>query len=89
MKYSFIIPVFNRPNEVDELLESLTTQTFKDFDVVVVEDGSTLPATMWLNATPNDLPYIIITSQTLGLDKRVIMVLNAPRATMCSFSTLT
>lgn len=43
MKYSFIIPVFNRPNEVDELLESLTTQTFKDFDVVVVEDGSTLP----------------------------------------------
>ena len=43
MKYSFIIPVFNRPNEVDELLGSLTTQTFKDFDVVVVEDGSTLP----------------------------------------------
>lgn len=43
MKYSFIIPVFNRPNEVDELLESLTTQTLKDFDVVVVEDGSTLP----------------------------------------------
>ena len=36
MKYSFIIPVFNRPNEVDELLESLTTQTLKDFDVVVV-----------------------------------------------------
>lgn len=43
MKYSFIIPVFNRPNEVDELLQSLTTQTLKDFDVLVVEDGSTLP----------------------------------------------
>lgn len=41
MKYSFIIPVYNRPDEVDELLESLTKQTFTDFDVIVVEDGST------------------------------------------------
>ena len=31
MKYSFIIPVFNRPDEVDELLESLTRQTLRDF----------------------------------------------------------
>ena len=43
MKYSFIIPVYNRPDEVDELLESLTHQTLKDFEVIVVEDGSTLP----------------------------------------------
>lgn len=40
MKYSFIIPVFNRPDEVDELLESMTRQTLTDFEVVVVEDGS-------------------------------------------------
>ncbi len=40
MKYSFVIPVFNRPDEVDELLESLTLQSVKDFEVVVVEDGS-------------------------------------------------
>lgn len=39
-KYSIIIPVFNRPIEVDELLESLTKQTFKDFEVLIVEDGS-------------------------------------------------
>ena len=43
MKYTFVIPVFNRPNEVEELLQSLTTQTLHNFDVVVVEDGSTLP----------------------------------------------
>ena len=43
MKYSIIIPVFNRPDEVDELLQSLTTQTFRDFEVLVVEDGSTTP----------------------------------------------
>ena len=43
MKYSVIIPVFNRPDEVDELLDSLTRQTVKDFEVVVVEDGSSIP----------------------------------------------
>ena len=43
MKYSVIIPVYNRPDEADELLESLTRQTVKDFEVIVVEDGSTRP----------------------------------------------
>lgn len=43
MKYSFIIPVYNRPDEVDELLDSLTQQTLRDFEVVVVEDGSAIP----------------------------------------------
>lgn len=43
MRYSVIIPVYNRPDEVDELLQSLTSQYFKDFEVVVVEDGSSIP----------------------------------------------
>lgn len=41
--YSLIIPVYNRPSEIDELLESLTQQTFKNFEVVIVEDGSEQP----------------------------------------------
>lgn len=40
MKYSIIIPVYNRPDEVDELLSSLVAQSFQDFEVIVVEDGS-------------------------------------------------
>ena len=40
MKYSFIIPVYNRPDEVDELLTSLERQVLRDFEVIVVEDGS-------------------------------------------------
>ncbi len=40
MRYSIIIPVYNRPDEVGELLQSLVEQQFKDFEVVVVEDGS-------------------------------------------------
>ncbi len=43
MKYSIIVPVFNRPDEIDELLESLTRQTFNDFEVIIVEDGSQKP----------------------------------------------
>ncbi len=43
MKYSIIVPVYNRPDEVDELLDSLTRQTYKDFEVMIVEDGSTTP----------------------------------------------
>lgn len=43
MKYSVIIPVYNRLDEVEDLLASLSRQTFKDFEVVIVEDGSTAP----------------------------------------------
>lgn len=39
---SFIIPVYNRPQEVDELLESLSLQTQSNFEVLIVEDGSYL-----------------------------------------------
>jgi glycosyltransferase involved in cell wall biosynthesis len=40
MLFSLIIPVYNRPDEVDELLESLSQQDYTDnFEVVIVEDG--------------------------------------------------
>jgi glycosyltransferase involved in cell wall biosynthesis len=40
MIFSLIIPVYNRPDEVKELLESLTRQTYKNFEILVIEDGS-------------------------------------------------
>ncbi|WP_420318034.1 glycosyltransferase [Ekhidna sp.] len=39
-KYSVVIPVYNRPDEIDELLKSLTCQSFKDFEILIIEDGS-------------------------------------------------
>ena len=42
LHFSLIIPVFNRPDEVDELLASLCTQTDSGFEVILVEDGSEL-----------------------------------------------
>lgn len=41
--FSIIVPVYNRIDEVYDLLESLTHQTSKDFEVIIVEDGSTEP----------------------------------------------
>jgi glycosyltransferase involved in cell wall biosynthesis len=41
-KYSVVIPVYNRPDEVRDLLESLDAQTRKDFEVVIIEDGSSV-----------------------------------------------
>lgn len=40
--YSFIIPVFNRPDELSELLLSLSGQILRSFEAVIVEDGSTI-----------------------------------------------
>ena len=39
--YSLIIPVYNRPEEIAELLQSLTKQSYSNFEVIIVEDGST------------------------------------------------
>ncbi len=43
IQFTVIVPNYNRPDEVDELLESLAEQEQKNFDVVLVEDGSTIP----------------------------------------------
>jgi glycosyltransferase involved in cell wall biosynthesis len=40
--YSFIVPVYNRPGELQELLESMAGQTYTNFEVVIIEDGSDL-----------------------------------------------
>lgn len=43
LDFSFIVPVFNRPNEIKELLESLLEQTYTlPYEIVIVEDGSTI-----------------------------------------------
>ena len=50
LHFSIIVPVYNRPKEVDELLNSLTLQDCKsDFEVIIVEDGSSLKADKVVN----------------------------------------
>ena len=40
MLFSVIIPVYNRPQELDELLACLTQQSYTNFEVIIIEDGS-------------------------------------------------
>ena len=43
MQYSFIIPIYNRPEEIDELLGSLLHQDFNNsYEIVIIEDGSSI-----------------------------------------------
>jgi len=60
MKYSLIIPVYNRPDEVSELLSSIASQSFRDFEVLVVEDGSSVKCEDIVNqyAEKLDIKYL-------------------------------
>ncbi|WP_299063142.1 glycosyltransferase [uncultured Polaribacter sp.] len=54
--FSIIIPVYNRPNEIDELLESLTKQDYSnDFEVLIIEDGSTQKSDVIVEKYKNQL----------------------------------
>ena len=53
--FSIIIPVYNRPDEVDELLESLSKQTYLDFEVLLIEDGSTEKCNLVAEKYSNDI----------------------------------
>lgn len=66
MNYSVIIPVYNRPDEVDELLASLAAQTCRDFEVVIVEDGSTVQCREVVGRYTDRLPIIYIAKENEG-----------------------
>jgi glycosyltransferase involved in cell wall biosynthesis len=44
MFFSIIIPLYNRPQEIDELLHTLTKQNYLQFEVLIIEDGSKIDA---------------------------------------------
>ncbi len=60
------MPVFNRPEELEELLESLASQTIMNFEVVVVEDGSTLTSKHVVAAFQSRLPITYFEKQNSG-----------------------
>ncbi|MDR3194130.1 MAG: glycosyltransferase [Tannerella sp.] len=56
MLFSLIIPVYNRPDEVAELMESLAAQTRKTFEIILVEDGSAVTCEQTVKACADRLP---------------------------------
>lgn len=56
IKYSFIIPLYNRPDEIKELLDSmLAMQTNTTFEVIIIEDGSVIPSKDIVHSYNEDL----------------------------------
>lgn len=56
MFFSIVIPVYNRPDEIQELLESLLVSDYKEnYEIVVVEDGSTIPCRDVVDSFKNKL----------------------------------
>lgn len=54
-RFSIIIPVYNRIDEIRELLESLSRQTCRNFEAIIVEDGSTQPCEDAVKAYKNEI----------------------------------
>ncbi len=65
-KYSFIIPVYNRGEELEELLETISSQTHKNFDVIVVDDGSDSPCQNITNKFEDKLDVKYIFQENSG-----------------------
>lgn len=65
-RYSIIVPVYNRPDELNELLHSLTIQSYSDFELIVVEDGSTIRSEEVLHAYYDRMPIRYIEVENGG-----------------------
>ncbi len=64
--FSIIVPVYNRPEEVTELLESLSLQIFVDFEFILVEDGSLRKSDKLLEKYKQKFPIIYLDRENQG-----------------------
>jgi glycosyltransferase involved in cell wall biosynthesis len=71
MYFSIIIPLYNRPQEIKELLETLVVQTYKQFEVLVIEDGSADDAAEIVKNFSDDLDikYFVKTNSGQGFTR--------------------
>lgn len=82
-KYSVVIPVYNRPDEVDELLQSLCGQTYQNFEVVVVEDGSAIPCKQVVKKYTEMLDVHYLRNRIQDPDRRATMRQSAVAESIC------
>jgi len=66
IEFSFVIPVYNRPLEVNELLESIKNQTDTNFEVIIVDDGSIDKSEEEINKFTKDLNIRYFYKQNSG-----------------------
>ncbi len=75
MFFSIVVPVYNRPKEIGELLESLLHLDYKDFEVLIVEDGSSVSCERIVNHYKNtlDIRYFYQENQGQGFARNLGM----------------
>lgn len=67
LSFSFIIPVYNRPEEIEELLQSFKSQTYKTpYEIVLIEDGSTRPSEAIIKTFSADLNIMYFKKKNSG-----------------------
>jgi glycosyltransferase involved in cell wall biosynthesis len=66
IRFSAIIPVYNRPDEVEELLQTMVEQTLPIYEVIVVEDGSTVPCKVVVDRFLDKLPVKYYSKENTG-----------------------
>lgn len=64
--FSIIVPVYNRPEELNDLLDSLAVQTFKDFEVIIVDDGSEIKSEQLVSGYAKDFQVRYIYKENEG-----------------------
>ncbi|WP_256007418.1 glycosyltransferase [Pedobacter deserti] len=71
MFFSIIIPLYNRPQEIDELLHTLTKQSYMQFEVLVIEDGSVNDAARIVQKYSNvlDIKYYVKANSGQGFSR--------------------
>src|SRR5215217_2509938 len=71
MFFSIIIPLYNRPQEIDELLHTLTKQSYLQFEVLVIEDGSVNDAKKIVEKYSNllDIKYFVKPNSGQGFSR--------------------
>ena len=69
MKFSVIIPVFNRPDEINDLIQSIVDQKYRDLEIIVIEDGSSISSNKIIDRFKRkiNLQYHEISNQGPGL----------------------
>lgn len=58
MFYSIVVPVYNRPDEIEDLLNCLTKQTYKNFETLIVESGSEIKSDKVVEGFQSKLPNL-------------------------------
>ncbi|EON78015.1 Glycosyltransferase [Lunatimonas lonarensis] len=66
MRFSVIIPVYNRPEEIEALLNSLCAQSCTDFEVIVIDDGSSVPCKHVVSAFKERIHLTYVYQQNTG-----------------------